>query len=467
MSKRRRKSSAGSLPLEAAAGLSLLRASTSSPPQEITASPPPQQAPACSPLRDIAATSASVSALKTANFHQQAIQLASELDTLIGPLLKAHPVLSRQLAKDLAHAFQTALGQTQATNAKHPHYPRDEGKSLPKTYAEAASPSPDTGPSPQKQQKKNFRPPLQQEKEDAQIMVRLPAGHPIRSEPAQAVRAKVNSLTKAESPVKDVHHVASGLALVAKTPAKAAEILQNKEKIKNALGADKVEQQEKWVSFLLAPIPCRIFDYQGKDVVTEVILQQEINLATDITPCRVVWTCRSLETLEPNGTVIVSMTSAKARAWPGRLRLFGQAVSVQPLRPKLRVATCDNCYGFHHSRNCARPSKCSACGNQRHNSNCKTFPRCLNCCGPHNATDLNCLARPSRRNGALIKPTSKQLQAIRASGSAAWRLLQVNQPPASSAAVVAAAAAPEAEPDTNQPTTDRCQDRPPLLAPKL
>ena len=141
-------------------------------------------------------------------------------------------------------------------------------------------------------------------------MVRLPAGHPIRSEPAQAVRAKVNSLTKAESPVKDVHHVASGLALVAK----AAEILQDKKKIKNALGADNVEQQEKWVSFLLAPIPRRIFDYQGKDVVTEVILRQEINLATDITPCRVAWTRRSLESLEPNGTVVVSMMPAKARA---------------------------------------------------------------------------------------------------------------------------------------------------------
>ena len=180
-------------------------------------------------------------------------------------------------------------------------------------------------------------------------MVQLPAGHSICFKPFQAVWPKVNNLTKTESLVQNVNHMASSLALVAKMPAKAVEILQNKKKIKNELGANNVEQQEKCGSFLLAPIPCCIFNYQGKKVVTEALLQQEINLDTEITSCQVVWNHCSLNASKPNVVVLVFMTSVKAQAWPRQLYLFRKAVSVQLLQPKLCIATYNNCFGFYHS----------------------------------------------------------------------------------------------------------------------
>ena len=253
--------------------------------------------------------------------------------------------------------------------------------------------------------------------------------------------------------------MASGLALVARTPTLLHQILQDTEKIKLALGADNVEQQEKWASYLLTPIPRHTY-HIGKIEITPELLQQEINLATGITPCRAVWTRQSLNSSESEGTVLVSLTATKARSWPGRLRLFGQAVSVQPLQSKPRITICDNCFGFHHTRNCARLPRCTGCGSSRHEGNCKSPPGCLNCCGPHKATDPKCAACPTRRNRALIKPSKKQLQAIRANGSAAWHLLHGSQTSTPSST--------NFEPDTAQLDPQTAANKtPPVPAPQL
>ena len=57
----------------------------------------------------------------------------------------------------------------------------------------------------------------------------------------------------------------------------------------------------------------------------------------------------------------------------------------------------------------------------------KSPSQCLDCRGPHKSRDPKCAAHPTRRNGALVRPTKQQLQAIRANGGAAWRISHPTQ----------------------------------------
>ena len=172
---------------------------------------------------ETAKLSASAGASKLADFHHQAAMLAKELDKMIAPMLTTHPELSKPLAKDLANAFQAVICQTATANDVPASHKENVYRSLSKSYAEVASCSPNTVPFSKKQQMGKELP-FQQEKEDNCIMVRLLAGHPVRLESAQAIRAKLNSLTTTDSLVEDVHHVASGLALVASTSTKLNQI---------------------------------------------------------------------------------------------------------------------------------------------------------------------------------------------------------------------------------------------------
>ncbi|POS88308.1 hypothetical protein EPUL_000363 [Erysiphe pulchra] len=128
------------------------------------------------------------------------------------------------------------------------------------------------------------------------------------------------------------------------------------------------------------------------------------------------WTCRSLND-ESYGKIRICDPEIKASKFPSRrLRLFGEAVSVQRTRKRNLIITCEKCYGFHATRTCAWTVKCKLYGTEVHDEPCTTTPKCFNCRGPHSTVDNSCLARPCRRDGILTRLSRIQLQHIRLTG---------------------------------------------------
>jgi hypothetical protein len=66
-----------------------------------------------------------------------------------------------------------------------------------------------------------------------------------------------------------------------------------------------------------------------------------------------------------------------------------------------------NCWGYHAARNCTRRGRCGNCGQLSHNDNnlCNIPPQCINCAGPHRSDDTRCALRPTRRDGAVSRPS--------------------------------------------------------------
>lgn len=366
----------------------------------------------------------SVAANQLAQYIGDMTLLAEKFDGLIKEMIDTHPEYAERaspLINGMANLFQqSVLHQDAAKPAART--PRHQPKET--TYASVAQRAADGEPPSKRSVTKALRPPAA--KADNRVMIRVPADHSIRQANPFEVRSHINKIMGGEERIMDVHYVRSGIALVAKSGLKATEILQFKDQITNTVGNASVEQQEKWVSFLLNPVPKRLTTSDGGVDVTPELVSREIQLHTGMTMRRVAWTKKSSQSGLAEGVILAYMTPAMAKSWPAHMRLFGQAVSVQPLRERLNVTQCEKCYGFHHTRNCPRAPRCHRCAGARHDDACMTPVKCVNCHGPHAATSANCPARPSRSNGSVIKPQSRQLKAIRQAGRAEW--LKMNAP---------------------------------------
>lgn len=259
-------------------------------------------------------------------------------------------------------------------------------------------------------------PPRGQSKEDRRVIIRLGPDHEARKTGSFELRQKIQQLIPDKSLIADVWTVPSGVAILAATPAKAAALLQYKEAIENRFGDANVERQETWTTFVVGPIPKKIRGLDGFYDPFDGLLQEELAPIRDAVPIRhVSWTRRSLND-EPFGYIRICVPETKASMFPSRLRLFGEAVSVQRIKKRNLIITCEKCYGFHATRTCARTVKCKLCGNEAHDGPCTTNPKCLNCRGPHSSVDTSCPARPCRKNGVLVRPSRIQLQHIRLAG---------------------------------------------------
>ncbi|KHJ31237.1 hypothetical protein EV44_g4058 [Erysiphe necator] len=107
-------------------------------------------------------------------------------------------------------------------------------------------------------------------------MIRLGPEHEARKAGPFELRQKIQELVSDKSLVSNVWSVPSGVAILASTPAKAASIMQSKATIEERLGNAIVEQQEKWTTFVIGPIPKRVRCLDGMQDLMEVLLQEEL-----------------------------------------------------------------------------------------------------------------------------------------------------------------------------------------------
>lgn len=207
----------------------------------------------------------------------------------------------------------------------------------------------------------------------------------------------------------------SGLTILTPTPTKAVSLLQDSEKIRVATGASAVEKQEKWSTFIVGPILKRHDGFERPVDITPDKVREELSGSIDKDTLKLVaWTKNSADPHLIEGYARVCVASTQASRFPMRLRLFGRPVNVSRVKNKPTVPQCTRCYGFHHERNCAKPSRCEDCGGLKHDgSPCEQPARCLNCRGAHRSSNLLCPARPRIVEGRVVRLSKSRLQSIR------------------------------------------------------
>ncbi|KHJ33039.1 putative effector protein [Erysiphe necator] len=250
-------------------------------------------------------------------------------------------------------------------------------------------------------------------------MIRLEHDHEARKTKPFLLRQQLQSLLPNPSLVADAMQVPSGIAILAPTPAKAAEILQYKDDIERRFGKAVVERQESWTTFIVGPLPKQVTTMDEKEDPLDGLILQEPGLASirdEIPIKRIAWKNRSKESSDLLGQVRIHIPKTKAHKFPKKLQLFGFAVGIQRIQDRKPIPTCEKCHGFHSTRTCARQPMCKMCGTESHEGSCAHPIRCLNCRGPHESTSISCPARSCRKNGAIVRPSGAQLRHIRIVG---------------------------------------------------
>ncbi|POS84923.1 hypothetical protein EPUL_003510 [Erysiphe pulchra] len=165
-----------------------------------------------------------------------------------------------------------------------------------------------------------------------------------------------------------------------------------------------VERQETWTKFVISLIQ------------KQIRCLDELAFVPEFVPIRYMNWIRGSQNDEPTGFIRLYVPELKANRFPTRLRVYGEAVSIQKIRKRQQIVVCFKCHGFHATRTYAQSTKCQNCGTDAHEGPCQKSPLCLNCRGPHSSTDTSCPARPKRVNRVHVRPTGTQLKQIRIAG---------------------------------------------------
>ncbi|EKG09162.1 putative reverse transcriptase [Macrophomina phaseolina MS6] len=171
----------------------------------------------------------------------------------------------------------------------------------------------------------------------------------------------------------------------------------------------KVEAAEEWHGYVVKNLPVNINTVGGLRPITD-FLGEEIKAATRQDPV----TFKQTRHGSPNASTrnwIVYLAEPVKRSF----RLF-ESGPAEPIRKKTQITQCQKCYGYHDPRACNRATRCPRCGAQEQHEQCHNPPKCTNCGGPHEAQYLGCQARPRRKDGIVVRPTQRQLKAIRRLG---------------------------------------------------
>ncbi|KAI1005821.1 hypothetical protein K3495_g2394 [Podosphaera aphanis] len=77
------------------------------------------------------------------------------------------------------------------------------------------------------------------------------------------------------------------------------------------------------------------------------LLQAELAPVREVIPILSMnWMRRSVESDELFGYVRICVPESKASRFPSRLRIYGEAVSIQKIWKRQQIVVCTKCYGF-------------------------------------------------------------------------------------------------------------------------
>jgi hypothetical protein len=246
----------------------------------------------------------------------------------------------------------------------------------------------------------------------------------------QELCAKITGLTLASIPL--IAPTRTGWAITPSdfTTRDLLTTEENTETILRVLHGTAVKQPETWYNYAVPGVPVTMHQLFGGAVTnTAELITEEVVAQAKETPI----SCRpSRHGANPATGKITWIVSFLTPVRP--FRLFNASELSKQIDKKPAITRHDpGCQGFCNPAKCTRYARCSVCSTRvdQHvgpsGVNCTAKAKCANCHGPFPAGHDRCPAAPRRKSGKIIRPTKKELDAIRRHGDREFR--DTNAPP--------------------------------------
>ncbi|KAI8401548.1 hypothetical protein FOFC_18417 [Fusarium oxysporum] len=244
-------------------------------------------------------------------------------------------------------------------------------------------------------------------RQDLRVFIRLEAGAPARAHSSYAIRTLIQEKVGVVSnKIRQVSQVRSGWAVLAADSETRDFLVEKQAEWAAELGATAVETNKEWFTYVVSDFPTRLTDFHGKEVDSNSIVSDEIEIQTGLKPVDI-RPSRQFSDNPLTKTLLVSFLKPTKRFWS----LFGSSAA-RLIDKTDRPRQCETCWGYHFARNCHRQP-------------------CINCLGPHQANSHKCPARPKRVHGVLRRLTKEQRGHVRTVGAEAYRQRHLAQQPES------------------------------------
>ena len=238
----------------------------------------------------------------------------------------------------------------------------------------------------------------------------------------QEIAKSIPGLTK--DAIKDLTPTRTGWALHP-IDLKTRDLLTTQESVevlRKVLGATAVRTPEKWYNYAVQNVPATVPGLLGDVLHCPEHMEDEVFTQTRVKPISTRPSRHGANPATGKQTWIISFLQPVKG-----FTLFGVSAQAKLIDKKPAILRHDpGCQGFCNPLACTRHARCNHCGNrtQDHDGptgpNCKAAPQCANCHGPYAADHPRCPAAPRRVNGKVIRPTKKELEAVRRLGDAAY-----------------------------------------------
>ncbi|KNB15715.1 hypothetical protein FOXG_14138 [Fusarium oxysporum f. sp. lycopersici 4287] len=254
-------------------------------------------------------------------------------------------------------------------------------------------------------------------RQDLRVFIRLEAGAPARAHSSYAIRTLIQEkLSAASNKIRQVFQVRSGWAVLTADSETRDFLVEKQAEWAAELGATTVETNKEWFTYVVSDFPIRLTDFHGKEVDSDSIVSDEIEMQTGLKPVNI-RPARQFSDNPLTKTLLVSFLKPTKRFWS----LFGSSAA-RLIDKTDRPRQCETCWGYHFARNCHRQPVCQRCGKTGHIiDNCTAPEQCINCLGPHQANFQKCPARPKRVHGVLRRLTKEQRVHVRTVGAKTYR----------------------------------------------
>ncbi|ENH74238.1 hypothetical protein FOC1_g10001879 [Fusarium oxysporum f. sp. cubense race 1] len=153
------------------------------------------------------------------------------------------------------------------------------------------------------------------------------------------------------------------IRLEAGAPARAHSSYAIRTLIQEKLGAvsNKIRQVfQEWFTYVVSDFPTRLTDFHGKEVDSDSIVSDEIEIQTGLKPIDI-RPSRQFSDNPLTKTLLVSFLKPIKRFWS----LFGSSAA-RLIDKTDRPRQCETCWGYHFARNCHRQPVCQRCGKTGH-----------------------------------------------------------------------------------------------------
>ena len=248
-------------------------------------------------------------------------------------------------------------------------------------------------------------------KEHKRLFLRVRQEHPWRTlSPVTIKKIVTKRAGVAPSAIIAMTQVRSGLAIECASDALRETILRvgpsfHKENM-------TIEPASDWTSVIVPHVPLYIRTMNERLEVTSEMIKTECQAVCGVTPIQVCLNC--VKSGQYSTSWIIHFKQVPANL---KFRLFDESGPAMPFSRRRPIEQCQRCWGYHSTRTCVKGLRCEKFSGSHERTECKAIiPKCANCAGPHEATNSDCMARPSRQNGQVTPRTPAELRVIRERG---------------------------------------------------